>query len=64
MRKLDWKNKHHTYKKWFWRANYPVAFALYFLTNEKILLMYTLLCSVYANDETSASAEEAQKAQS
>lgn len=53
----------HTIKKWFWRANYPIAIVLYFLTSEKILLFYTLICSVYANEETSASAEEAKKAQ-
>lgn len=59
-----WWGKHsHTAKKWFWRANYPVAIALYFLSDEKVLLFYTLLCSVYANEETSASAEEAKKAQ-
>lgn len=53
----------HTIKKWFWRANYPVAIALYFTTNEKVLLLYTVICSVYANEESSASAEEARKAQ-
>ena len=58
-----YKENEHTYKKWFWRANYPVAIALYFFTDEKILLFYTLLCSVYANEETSSSAEEAVKAQ-
>jgi hypothetical protein len=60
---LNWEQNHHAYKKWFWRANYPVAIALYIFTNEKILLMYTLLCSVYANEETSAGADEAKKAQ-
>jgi hypothetical protein len=59
----EYKKKEYFYKKWFWRANYPVAIALYFLTDDKILLFYTLLCSVYANEETSASAEEAEKAQ-
>lgn len=61
--KEHWNEKEHTYKKWFWRANYPIAIALYIFTDEKILLFYTLLCSVYANEETSASAEEAKKAQ-
>lgn len=59
---INWKENEHRYKKWFWRANYPLAIALYFLTDEKILLLYTLLCSVYANEETSAGADEAQKA--
>ena len=59
-----WKENEHTIKKWFWRANYPVALGLYFFTDEKILLLYTVLASVYANEETSASAEEAKKAQS
>ena len=59
---IDWNEKEHVYKKWFWRANYPVAILLYIFTDEKILLLYTLLCSVYANEETSASAEEARKA--
>jgi len=58
-----YQKREHFYKKWFWRANYPVAIALYFLTDEKILLFYTLLCSVYANEETSAGADEAEKAQ-
>jgi hypothetical protein len=58
-----YKKNPHRYKKWFWRANYPIAVVLYFLTDEKILLFYTLLCSVYANEETSSGAEEAQKAQ-
>jgi hypothetical protein len=62
--KENWQEHEHTYKKWFWRANYPVAILLYIFTDEKILLFYTLLCSVYANEETSASAEEAKKAQS
>lgn len=57
-----WAKNDHTVKKWFWRANYPVAILLYIFTDEKVLLMYTLLCSVYANEETSAGAEEAQKA--
>ena len=66
--KIDWKNKEHTYKKWFWRANYPIALILFFLTLTGIIpeiwiIFYTLLCSVYANEETSASAEEAKKAQ-
>lgn len=61
--KEKWHENEHTYKKWFWRANYPVAILLYIFTEEKILLFYTLLCSVYANEETSASAEEARKAQ-
>lgn len=61
--KLNWEENQHTYKKWFWRANYPIAIILYIFTDEKILLFYTLLCSVYANEETSASAEEAKKAQ-
>ena len=60
---MNWAEKKHTYKKWFWRLNYPLAIGLYIFTSEKILLFYTLLCSVYANEETSASAEEAQKAQ-
>lgn len=59
---INWKEKEHVYKKWFWRANYPLAIGLYFFTEEKVLLLYTLLCSVYANEETSASAEEARKA--
>lgn len=60
-RKLEYYRKHeHTIKKWFWRANYPLAIGLYFFTNEKILLLYTLLCSVYANEETSAGAAEAR----
>jgi hypothetical protein len=58
-----YKEKEHTIKKWSWRANYPVAIALYIFTDEKILLFYTLLCSVYANEEASAGAEEARKAQ-
>lgn len=58
-----YQKNEHFYKKWFWRANYPVAIALYILTSDSILLFYTLLCSVYANEETSASAEEAYKAQ-
>jgi hypothetical protein len=58
-----YENNEHAIKKWFWRANYPVAIGLYIFTDEKILLFYTLLCSVYANEETSASAEEAKKAQ-
>jgi hypothetical protein len=61
--RLKLHEKEHTYKKWFWRINYPIAFILYFFTDEKVLLFYTLLCSVYANEETSASAEEAVKAQ-
>lgn len=61
--KQKWRENEHTYKKWFWRANYPIAIALYVFTDEKILLFYTLLCSVYANEETSASAEEAKRAQ-
>jgi hypothetical protein len=60
--KKTWKKNEHTWKMWFWRANYPVAIALYFLTSDKILLLYTLLCSVYANEETSAGAKEAQEA--
>lgn len=58
-----YKENEHIIKKWFWRANYPVAIALFFVSSERILLFYTLLCSVYANDETSASAEEAKRAQ-
>lgn len=61
--KNNYNKNEHKYKKWFWRANYPVAIALYFFTDEKILLFYTLLCSVYANEETSAGADEAVKAQ-
>lgn len=61
--KFNWNQKRHTYKKWFWIANYPLAIALYFLTDEKILLLYTLLCSVYANVETSDGAQEAKDAQ-
>lgn len=60
---MNYKKNKHLYKKWFWRANYPVAVALYFLVDEKIILFYTLLCSVYANEETSAGAEEAKLAQ-
>lgn len=60
----NWEENEHVYKKWFWRANYPIAILLYFFTEEKVLLLYTLLCSVYANEETSAGAEEARKAQS
>lgn len=54
------RKKEHTYKMYFWRANYPIAILLYFFTSEKILLFYTLLCSVYANEETSAGAKEAR----
>lgn len=56
------KREHH-YKKVFWRWNYLVAIILYLFCSERILLMYTLLCSVYANEETSAGADEAVKAQ-
>lgn len=61
--KKAWDKNEHTWKMWFWRANYPVALVLYFSTSEKILLLYTLLCSVYANEETSAGAKEAREAQ-
>lgn len=65
---LNWKDKEHTYKKWFWRLNYPVALVLFYFTlvgllDEIWIIFYTLMCSVYANEETSASAEEAKKAQ-
>lgn len=59
----NWREKEHVYKKWFWRANYPVMLAIYFWLPPQVLLLYTAFCSVYANDETSASAEEAKKAQ-
>lgn len=58
-----YQKRDHFYKKWFWRANYIVAIVLYIFCSERILLMYTLLCSVYANEETSAGADEAVKAQ-
>lgn len=60
--KENWRENEHLYKKWFWRANYPVAILLYLYSNEKVLLFYTLLCSVYANDETSAGAHYAHGA--
>lgn len=58
MKKLN-KMK-HTILMYFWIANFPVAMILYFFTDEKILLLYTVLCSVYANVESSASAKEAK----
>lgn len=61
--KRNLKKNHHKYKKWFWRANYPVAIALYIYTDESVLLFYTLLCSVYANEESSAAAEEAENSE-
>lgn len=56
-----YKDNPHGFKKWFWRANYIVAIGLYFFTDEKILLLYTVICSVYANEESSAAAENADK---
>lgn len=56
-RKRDMK---HTYMMYFWIANFPVALLLFAFTNEKILLLYTVLCSVYANVEASAAAKEAK----
>lgn len=61
--KLQWKTKSHTYKKWFWMANYPICVALYLLANTKVMGLYIALCSIYANVETSHGAQEAKDAQ-
>lgn len=59
MKKL-W-NHRHTFLMWFWIANFPLAIALYIFTDERTMLLYTLICSVYANAEASAAAKEAKK---
>jgi len=46
---------------WFWLANFPVCFVLYFALNERIMGLYIALCSIYANVESSAAAKEASK---
>lgn len=53
----------HTCLMWFWILNFPLSIVLYIYTDEKILLLYTVLCSVYANAETSAAAKEAKASQ-
>jgi hypothetical protein len=58
-----WRGNEHRYKKIFWRWNYPVVFLIYFFLPEPVLILYLALCSVYANDESSAGAEEAKEAQ-
>lgn len=56
------ENKHR-YLTWFWLINFPICIALYVWANEKIMGLYIALCSVYANAESSAAADEAKKAQ-
>lgn len=48
--------------KRFWDINFLLSIVLYFVLDVKVLLLYTMLLSVYANRESAAATEQAAEA--
>lgn len=56
--KSDAVARHHRWAKWFWAANFPVVILLYLYLDERLLLLYLAIVSVYANFASEASTEQ------
>lgn len=53
--------KFATFWRIFWDVNFPLFVGLYLVTDEKLLLLYLGLVSIYANRESAAAKLEAAR---